>query len=191
MKVQDKRSEIMQAALQLLTEKGFDRVPMPMIADRAHVAVGTIYIYFTSKDALITELFSDLEKDIWQTMQKSRTADGSIRNNFLNLTRTMVKYLTANPLHFRYMEQYFNSPFGISLRRDMIFGKLDRPDIFLNTFKEGISQNILKDLPLGVLFSLSIAPLVFLLRDHVLGFIELDDALIGKVTEACWDAIKK
>jgi AcrR family transcriptional regulator len=187
----DKRAEIMQVALQLLTEHGFDRVPVSMIAEKANVAVGTIYIYFASKDILITEIFSELESNISSELKKNKLTDKSIRDKFLYLTRTIVEYFISHPLHFGYMEQYINSPFGVSLRRDKLSGKMDANDIFLETFKEGINGKILKDLPLEVLFSLSIAPVIFSLRDHVLGFITLDTTLIDKLAEACWDGIKR
>jgi AcrR family transcriptional regulator len=187
----DKRAEIMQVALQLLTEHGFDRVPMSMIAEKANVAVGTIYIYFASKDILITEIFSELESNISSELKKNKLTDKSIRDKFLYFTRTIVEYFISHPLHFGYMEQFINSPFGVSLHRDKLSGKMDANDIFLETFKEGINRKILKDLPLEVLFSLSIAPVIFSLRDHVLGFITLDKTMIDKLAEACWDGIKR
>ena len=42
-----------------------------------------------------------------------------------------------------------------------------------------------------MLFSLAFGPLIFLMRDHILGFVTLDEALIKQITEACWDAIKR
>ena len=42
-----------------------------------------------------------------------------------------------------------------------------------------------------VLFSLAFGPLISLMRDHILGFVILDDPLIEQITEACWDAIKR
>jgi hypothetical protein len=89
------------------------------------------------------------------------------------------------------MEQYFNSPYGISLHRDRLLGKSDNHDILMDIFKEGIAQQILKDLPVVVLFALAFGPLISLLRDNTQGFVMLDDILIRKITEACWDAIKK
>jgi len=61
MKTSDKRSDIMQAALDLIAEQGFHRTPMAEIAAKAGVAAGTIYRYFESKDVLITELHRELE----------------------------------------------------------------------------------------------------------------------------------
>jgi AcrR family transcriptional regulator len=60
MKNNDKRKEILQAALKLIAEHGFHGAPMAMIADTAGVGTGTIYCHFKSKDALIQELFLEL-----------------------------------------------------------------------------------------------------------------------------------
>lgn len=89
------------------------------------------------------------------------------------------------------MEQYFNSPYGISMHREKILGKSGNPDILMEIFEQGIEQQVLKDFPKGVLFSLAFGPLISLLRDHTLGIVSLDDPLIERVTEACWDAIKR
>ncbi|MBU4403910.1 MAG: TetR/AcrR family transcriptional regulator, partial [Actinobacteria bacterium] len=64
MKASDKRVDVMQAALELIAEQGFHGAPMAAIAKKAGVASGTIYCYFESKDALITELFQELEGKI-------------------------------------------------------------------------------------------------------------------------------
>jgi hypothetical protein len=89
------------------------------------------------------------------------------------------------------MEQYFNSPFGITMHRDRLLGKAGKPDLLREIFEEGISQQILKDFPVFVFFSLAFGPMIILMRDHILGFITLDDSLIRQITEASWDAIKK
>jgi len=46
-------------------------------------------------------------------------------------------------------------------------------------------------LPDVVLFALAFGPMITLTRDHILGFIELDDQLIEKTITACWDGIKQ
>jgi len=61
----------------------------------------------------------------------------------------------------------------------------------MDIFEQGIDQQVLKELPKAILFSLSFGSLISLMRDHILGFIVLDEALIKQTTEACWDAIKR
>jgi TetR/AcrR family transcriptional regulator, repressor of fatR-cypB operon len=191
MKAADKRSDIMQAALELIAEQGFHGAPMADIARRAGVAAGTIYRYFENKDVLITELHAELEDRILAFLQEGYPAQRPLRERFLYLIQNLLRYFIDRPLHFRYMEQYFNSPFGITMHRDRLLGKSGNPDLLREIFEEGISLQILKDLPVMVLFSLAFGPLITLMRDHILGFITLDRSLIGQVTEGCWDAIKR
>jgi TetR/AcrR family transcriptional regulator, repressor of fatR-cypB operon len=191
MKVSDKRGDVMQAALELIAEQGFHRAPISKIAEKAGVAAGTIYRYFESKDVLITELYRKLEDEIMAVLQDGYPSGRPLRERFLFLNQRLLLYFIEHPLHFRYMEQYFNSPFGINMHRDRISGKSKNNDILKVILEEGISQQIMKDLPVVVLFPLAFGPMIILMRDHILGFITLDDSLIMKFTEACWDAIKR
>ena len=187
----DKRSDILQVALELIAERGFHDAPMSMIAKKAGVAAGTIYRYFESKDVLIIELHRELEDKISAHLQKDYPAERPLRERFLYINRKLLRYFIDHPLHFRYMEQYFNSPYGISLRRDRLLDKSGNKGILMDIFEQGIEQQVLKELPKAALFSLAFGPVIFLMRDHILGFIALDDSLIKQVAEACWDAIKK
>ena len=187
----DKREEIVRAALELIAENGFHGAPMAMIADRAGVGAGTIYRYFENKDVLINELYRDLEERIYPAILAGYEPATPIRKRFLHLGSALLRYFILNPLDFRYLEQFHNSPYGVAYRRDKILGKKEGCNVFRELFEEGGAERILKDLPLVVLFALSFGPLLAVARDHILGFIRLEDVLITQTVEACWDAIKK
>ena len=191
MKISDKRSDIMQAALVLIADQGFHGAPMAEIAEKAGVAAGTIYRYFESKDVLINELHRELEDKISVMLLEGYPVESPLRERFLYLIRELLRHFIKNPLHFRYMEQYFNSPYGISMHRDRLLGKSGNQDILMDIFEKGINQQVLKEFPKAVLFSLAFGPLIPLMRDHILCFIVLDETLIEQITEACWDAIKR
>ncbi len=191
MKTPTKRDEILQAALELIAEHGFHGAPMAMIAEKAGVGAGTIYRYFETKDVLIRQLFDELEGEIMAAVQDGYPVDRSFRDRFSHFWTGLFRYMIAHPLHFQYMEQYHNSPYGAALHRDRILGKSDSPDLFRDLFKEAVEQRVMKDLPLLVLFSLAFGPLITLTRDHILGFVEMDDALIAITVEACWDGLKR
>jgi AcrR family transcriptional regulator len=191
MKNSDKREEIMHAALELIAEHGFHGAPMAMVADRAGVGAGTIYRYFESKDALITEIFSELEKKVVESLMEGYSRDRSLRDRFIHLSTMIIRYFIANAIHFRFIEQYMNSPYGVSLRRERLLGKARDIDLFRHLLQEGIDRRALKDLPLTLHFALAFGPILSLLRDHILGFVELDDALIQKAVEACWDGVRR
>lgn len=51
-----RRSELVEIALALWSERGFDQTSVAAIAREAGVAKGTFYLYFESKDALLLEV---------------------------------------------------------------------------------------------------------------------------------------
>jgi AcrR family transcriptional regulator len=191
MKAPSKRDEILQAALEIIAERGFHGAPMAMIADRAKVGAGTIYRYFETKDVLIRELFEQRDANLRTVIREGYPADRPLRERFFHLWKTLFRYMIANPLDFRFLEQYHNSPYGAALHRDRLLNKADEEDTIRYLFEEGTAQQVMKDLPLLVLFSLSFGPLMSLIQDHIQGLLVMDDALVGKTMEACWNALKR
>lgn len=187
----DKREEVVKASLELIAAYGFHGAPMAMIAKQAGVGAGTIYRYFENKDVLIAELYRELEERLYPVVTDGYNPDASIKERFLHLGTALLRYFIANPLDFRYLEQFHNSPYGAAHRRDKILGEKDGCDIYRNLFEDGIAQQTLKNLPLAILFSLAFGPLLAIARDHILGFVMLDDTLIMRSIEACWDGIKQ
>jgi TetR/AcrR family transcriptional regulator, repressor of fatR-cypB operon len=187
----DKRDRVVRAALELIAEHGFHDAPMALIAQKADVAAGTIYRYFENKDMLITELYREVEEKLIFDLRNGYPMEKPIRERFLHLGTALLRYFITHPLDFRYLEQFHNSPYGVECRRDRILGKKGGCDIFRELFEEGVSQQVMKDLPLVILFALSFGPLLAVARDHILGFISLDDALIARTSEACWDGVKR
>jgi len=186
-----KREEILRAALELIAEQGFHGAPMSMIAERAGVGAGTIYRYFENKDVLIAELYRDLEERITPCLLEGYDASRPIRERFLHLCGALLRYFIANPPDFRYLEQFHNSPYGVEFRRDKLLGKRGKDDAYQVLFADAIAQQVVKDLPLATLFALAFGPLLSMARDHILGFVPLDEALMARAIEACWDGIKR
>lgn len=187
----DKRDEIVRAAMELIAEHGFHGAPMAMIAGQAGVGAGTIYRYFENKDVMIAELFQELEERSYPLLKKGYVPEKPLRERFLHLNTALINYFIKNPLEFRFIEQFFNSPYGVAHRRDKLIETKEGCDVFKELFADGISNQVMKDLPIVILFDLAFGPILAVARDHVLGFIALDDALIARTVEACWDAIKR
>ena len=79
----------------------------------------------------------------------------------------------------------------MAYRRDKILGEKEGCDVFRDLFEDGISRQVIKDFPLVILFALSFGPLLAVARDHILGFVVLDEVLITWTIEACWYGIKR
>lgn len=186
----EKRDEIILAAMELIAEHGFHGAPMALVAERAGVAAGTIYRYFASKDDLIRATHAFLEGQLLAALTVDYPAERPIRERFLHIERRIIEYFIAAPMEFRFMEQFFNSPFGVAHRREKLFGNKEKSLIF-KLFEEARTEGFVKDLPLPVLCALAFGPLVDVCRDHILEFITLDDALIEQIAAACWDGLKR
>jgi TetR/AcrR family transcriptional regulator, fatty acid metabolism regulator protein len=57
--VADKRRQILDAAVRVFARQGFHSTRVSDIADEAGVAYGLVYHYFSSKDEVLNELFSE------------------------------------------------------------------------------------------------------------------------------------
>lgn len=187
----DKRDEIVRAALELIAEHGFHGAPMAMVAERAGVGAGTIYRYFENKDVLIRELYRELEDKMYPFILDGYSDNAPFRARFLHLGTALLRYFIEHPLHYRYLEQFHNSPYGVAFRRDKILGKAGGCDMFRELFEQGLNQQVLKDFPLVILFDLAFGPLLAVARDHILGFVQLDETMIERTIEACWDAVRR
>ena len=106
MKSTDKRGDIIQAALELIAEKGFHGAPMSESSAKASVAAGTIYRYFENKEVLINELHRELEKKIIEHLQKDYPVSQPLRERFLFLLGELLRYFIKNPLHFLMNNSY-------------------------------------------------------------------------------------
>jgi TetR/AcrR family transcriptional regulator, repressor of fatR-cypB operon len=185
-----KREAIIQAALKLIAVHGFHGAPMSMIAETAGVGTGTIYVHFENKEALISAVYREVAKEIVNAVQVSYPMSLSFRERFLYLSTVVLKHLVRNPILFLFVEQFLSSPYSIRVRGRLL-GKAEEFDFFQMFFQEGISGGVLKDLPVLMHFALAFGPAMSLCRDHIRGLVHLDDAMILKAAEACWDAIQQ
>ena len=64
----NKRSHIVETALRLFAEKGYDRSSIALIAKEAGVAQGLMYNYFKSKDELLLAIFQQGFAEVQATL---------------------------------------------------------------------------------------------------------------------------
>jgi TetR/AcrR family transcriptional regulator, cholesterol catabolism regulator len=92
-----RRSRVIEAAMALATEGGYDAVQMRDVASRASVALGTIYRYFTSKDQLLAaamvEWLGQLEQQVAQRPPRGDTAAERV----VDVVRRANRTLGRNP----------------------------------------------------------------------------------------------
>ncbi|HEY5512414.1 MAG TPA: TetR/AcrR family transcriptional regulator [Geomonas sp.] len=184
----EKRAAIIQATLELVSEHGFHGSPVAMVAERAGVAAGTIYRYFESKDVLISAAYADLEERLLKKILEDYPKEGAVREKFSHLARVLVTQWISSPVEFRFLEQFHNSPYGIAHRKEKMLG--GNQDLCGKIFAEALEKGLVKEIPFPMFFALVFGPLIYICRDHILGFFTLDDSLLQQAIDGCWNAVK-
>lgn len=102
-----KQRQILDAALALFSECGCAATPVPRIAEKAGVGVGTLYRYFTNKDALINAVFRDTKSRLAASIASNpHVFDPSAepRARFSALWDGLVAFARAEPEAFYFLE---------------------------------------------------------------------------------------
>jgi AcrR family transcriptional regulator len=76
----DLKSRIDAAALRLFAERGADATPMPMIAEAAGVAVGSLYRYYANKEDLVARLYADNYAQLARDLERAHARAGTARD---------------------------------------------------------------------------------------------------------------
>ena len=92
-----RRRRVLRAALELATEGGYDGVQMRTVAERAEVALGTVYHYFSSKDHLLAEAMVDQVAVLRGMVERSPSAGESTLERVLDILRRMTRGMAENP----------------------------------------------------------------------------------------------
>lgn len=71
------RGRITTAARELIAEGGYVAAPVAAVADRAGVAVGTVYRHFTSKSDLFAEVFREASQHEVDAMREATATGGT------------------------------------------------------------------------------------------------------------------
>lgn len=94
-----KRQAILDAATELLAERGIAHTPTSAISSAAGVAEGTLFTYFKTKDDLLNELYRDLRSEMDREMADypftadTRTRLRFVWDRYLNLAMKYPKRL--------------------------------------------------------------------------------------------------
>src|SRR5262245_66419678 len=91
----DTQQKILDAALTLFRERGFDAATMREIAARAGVASGLAYYYFESKDAIVLAFYQRTKDELPALLESTRT-EKTLAGRVQAIVETKLKYFAPN-----------------------------------------------------------------------------------------------
>ncbi|MBI2568408.1 MAG: TetR/AcrR family transcriptional regulator [Candidatus Schekmanbacteria bacterium] len=182
-----KRDDILAAALQLFSERGFHGTAVPLVAQAAHVGAGTIYRYFESKQSLVNALYRQCKEHILAFMLAGFPFDAAPREQFREFWRRLAAFAHGHPHAFSFLELHYHAPYldAESLRLEQT--ALELAGSFIRqTQRAGITRNAHPE----ALIALVWGAFVGLVKAEKAGHLRLDDDIIRQTAESCWDALR-
>ena len=89
-----RKESILQAALELFREESFESINVARVADRAGIAKGTIYLYFTTKEEIFLALYQKDYK-LWVKAMEEGLRSGQGRYSIPKIASLFVRTLAG------------------------------------------------------------------------------------------------
>lgn len=185
-KLLDKRTAILDTALELIVEQGFHNTPMSQIAKQAGVSAGIIYHYFESKDDLIHELYREIKVKMTDAIFADAPAGRMSLETLRHIWLNAYHFYVSHPKETIFLEQYENSPFYKHLTEDFN----ETAAAFTKQIYQEMAEGKLADLPIMVLYSLTLGVAISLAHQCIQGIIEPDEAMLEKIVDAVSRAVQ-
>lgn len=95
-KSEETRRRILEAALTLFREKGFDETSMREIAAAAGAATGAAYYYFDSKEALVMAFYERAQEELEPLIRPALAAAQTLQAKLRAIVNTKFEYFSPN-----------------------------------------------------------------------------------------------
>jgi len=96
LKSDETRSRILEAALAVFRERGFERATMREIAAAAGVAVGAAYYYFESKDAIVMAFYGRAQEEMRPAIQLALDNSSTLETRLRAIIQHKLDYFLPN-----------------------------------------------------------------------------------------------
>ena len=94
----NRKEEIVDAALILFATEGYHSTSIAKIAEKAHISKGLVYNYFKSKEELLIQVVENASKDVYQYLDLNN--DGILGNEDLKEFINSIFQMLKEKIHF-------------------------------------------------------------------------------------------
>jgi AcrR family transcriptional regulator len=105
-----RRQRIIEAAIDLGTEGGYEAVHMRVVAERAGVALATVYRYFESKDHLLSASVSEWTSQLQSNLDRTPARGDSPTEQLVDVLRRASRGLERRPKFAAALIRALHSP---------------------------------------------------------------------------------
>ena len=106
-----KTDAILDSALELFESRGFGATPVPMLAEQAGVATGTIYRYFPGKMGVVNALYQRWKTALATALLDGLDIDAPAAEAFEGIWRRLCRFVIDNQAGFAFLENHHHQPY--------------------------------------------------------------------------------
>lgn len=183
----NKREQILQSALALISKNGFHGASVTAVAKAANVGMGTIYRYFDNKEALIIEIYRVIKSSLIKRMEAGLRSSNDTRTQFAAVWQNLARHYMADPDALNFMEQFSNSPYFMQVT-EQERSELQYP--IYQFIQQAQEKGEIKDSPIEILMATVYGTIVALVKLHINGDYLLDEQAIQTAVSISWDAVR-
>lgn len=183
----DKRTAILDAALDLFVERGYHGTAVPAVAERAGVGAGTIYRYFKNKEDLVNTLYRQSKQELATHVLVGIPPTGAPREQFHQLWRRLALYWRKNPKVFAFLELHHHASYLDDDSRLIESRVLDLTTAFVSRLQ---AQMVVKPISPMALMIIVYWGFIGLTRCAAEGRLVLDDQVLDETEQCLWEAIR-
>jgi len=184
----DRREAILEAALELFADKGFDGTAVPEIAERARVGAGTVYRYFESKEAIVNTLYRQHKQALTSSILGRIEPDLPAREQFHVYWQGMATFANDHPNAFRFLELHHHSPY---LDDDSRALEQQVVGIASATFEHFRAEQVVKDVPAGIVMAIVHGAFVGMIKAKDGGYLDITPENVDAAEQCVWEAIRR
>lgn len=183
----EKINQIHAATLALVRAHGLTGLTMALIGKKAGLGMGTLYVYYTSKEALINNLFKTLKTQntarIYKGLKNEEGFKLALKGLVINYLQNRFKYYEE---HF-FIEQCVHSHFldasSRAIDEEAYIG-------FYALLEKGKKELLIKPLPNDLLTSFLIGGANELVNRQIHQNTKPGKTFFEQCFQLCWDTIK-
>jgi len=182
----DLKQRIDTAALHLFAERGPDATPVPMIAEHAGVAVGSLYRYYANKEEMVARLYAENYARLAQELERAQATAGSTRDKIAGMVRFICGYFDRewDLARFLLLEQH--------VRLKSYAGAANPVDIVHDVLADGMRRGEVRQLDGILATALVMGPVIQAATFRTYGRLTgpLADAA-DEIAQGIWAAVAK
>ncbi len=142
----DKRTQLIEAAIDLFATNGFWNTPTSKITKHAGVSTGTLFNYFASKDALIDAVYVQLRHEQMEHVAQGFPEKGTVQSGMEHMWFRYIDWGVLNPVRYSLLRQMkLSNMVSEEAQQSALAEMTFAAELISRAFAEGVLENVSPD----------------------------------------------